>query len=195
MSIRKLWLKRRRKYEVSGGKNSFAYSQWQKRYLRRSYEIESRMTGTKVDIVVPVYNAEKSLPAFFESVQKTNIQFRLILIDDASDDMNTQKMLQQYAHTHENVDLIRNSQNIGIVGSINRGLAMARNHVVLLSANVELPQNWLERLISPIIKDPTVASAAETEKKQTERIMQRAMMMESVFFISFVLSYKNMFLV
>ena len=159
MSIRKLWLKRRRKYEVSGGKNSFAYSQWQKRYLRRSYEIESRMTGTKVDIVVPVYNAEKSLPAFFASVQKTNIQFRLILIDDASDDMNTQKMLQQYAHTHENVDLIRNSQNIGIVGSINRGLAMARNHVVLLSANVELPQNWLERLISPIIKDPTIASA------------------------------------
>ena len=92
MSIRKLWLKRRRKYEVSGGKNSFAYSQWQKRYLRRSYEIESRMTGTKVDIVVPVYNAEKSLPAFFESVQKTNIQFRVILIDDASDSSSVSQL-------------------------------------------------------------------------------------------------------
>lgn len=158
MSIRKLWFKRRRKHSTSSGDNCFAYSQWQERYLRRSYEIESRMTGTKVDVVVPVYNAEKSLSAFFETVQKTDIQFRLILIDDNSDD-GTRKILQQYASEHENVDLIHNSQNIGVVGSINRGLAMARNHVVLLSTNVELPQNWLERLIAPIVKDPTVSSA------------------------------------
>ena len=159
MSIRKLWLKRRKMNNTSNEESSFAYSQWQKRFLRRSYEIESSMTGTKVDIVVPVYNAEKGLPSLFKTVEKTNIQYRLILIDDASDDENTQLMLQQYAKEHQNVELIRNSQNIGVVGCINRGLAMSRNHVVLLSANVELPQNWLERLIAPIVKDPTVASA------------------------------------
>ena len=138
---------------------AFQYEDWSKRYLRRSYEIESNMLGTKVDIVVPVYNAEKSLPRFLNDIQKTNLEFRLIIIDDASSDEHTRTLLQEYAHAHTNVDLVRNSQNIGVVGSINRGLAMARNHVVLLSANVQLPQNWLERLIAPIVKDPTVASA------------------------------------
>ena len=138
---------------------AFPYGDWAKRYLRRSYEIESNMSGTKVDIVVPVYNAEKYLSQFLQDIQKTNLEFRLILIDDASSDENTHKLLQQYAQSHSNVDLIRNSQNIGIVGSINRGLAMARNHVVVLSASVCLPKNWLERLIAPIVKDPTVASA------------------------------------
>lgn len=138
---------------------AFCYEDWGKRYLRRNYEIESNMSGTKVDIVVPVYNAEKNLPRFLQDIQKTNLEFRLILIDDASSDANTYNLLQQFAQSHTNVDLVRNSQNIGIVGSINRGLAMARNHIVLLSTNVQLPQNWLERLIAPIVKDPTVASA------------------------------------
>ena len=37
----------------------------------------------------------------------------------------------------------------------------------------------------PAATEPTVASAAETEKKQTLRIMHRAMRAEIVFFISF----------
>ncbi len=158
MNKLKLVFKRRKK-ETQETVRAFPYEDWEKRYLRRSYEIESNMLGTKVDIVVPIYNAEKSLPRFLEDVKKTNIRYRLILIDDASIDENTQKLLKQYAELHTNVELIRNSQNIGMVGAINRGLAMSRNHVVLLSANVQLPQNWLERLIAPIVKDPTVASA------------------------------------
>ncbi len=159
MNKLKLILKRKKKSEENENVRAFPYKDWETRYLRRSYEIESNMLGTKVDIIVPIYNAEKSLPKFLEDVQKTSIRYRLILIDDASADENTQKILKQYAELHTNVDLIRNSQNIGMIGSINRGLAMSRNHVVLLSANVQLPQNWLERLIAPIVKDPTVASA------------------------------------
>ena len=159
MNKMKWFLKRKKGNDDDVGVRAFPYSDWKNRYLRRSYEIESGMLGTKVDIIVPIYNAEKSLPKFFQDVQKTNVQYRLILIDDASTDEHTQQLLKQYVKEHTNVDLVRNSQNIGMVGSINRGLAMSRNHVVLLSANVELPQNWLERLIAPIVKDPTVASA------------------------------------
>lgn len=159
MNKLKMILNRRKGNVTDEDVRPFRYLDWEKRYLRRSYEIESNMLGAKVDIVVPIYNAEKNLPDFLRNVEKTNIRFRLILIDDASTDENTQKLLKQYAETHSNADLVCNSQNIGMVGSINRGLAMARNHVVLLSANVQLPQNWLERLIAPIIKDPTVASA------------------------------------
>ncbi len=159
MNKLKLLFKRKKKNITAESLKSFLYEDWKSRYLRRSYEVESNMLGTKVDIIVPVYNAENSLPKFLQDIQKTNIRFRLILIDDASSDEKTQRLLKQYADTHTNVDLVRNSQNIGMVGSINRGLAMARNHVVLLSANIQLPQNWLERLIAPIVKDPTVASA------------------------------------
>ncbi len=159
MDKSKLTFWRSKKSKEDEHVRAFPYNDWEKSYLRRSYEIESNMSGTKVDIIVPVYNAEKTLPQFLRDVQKTNIRYRLILIDDASNDNETQKLLKQYAEAHANVDLVRNSQNIGMVGSINRGLAMARNHVVLMSVNVQLPQNWLERLIAPIVKDPTVASA------------------------------------
>lgn len=55
--------------------------------------------------------------------------------------------------------LIENEQNLGFVKSVNRGLVRSRGHVVLVNTDVELPKNWLERLITPILKNPRVASA------------------------------------
>lgn len=144
--------------EKAEGK-TYSYEQVQKRFLRGKYEIESSMLGTKVDIVVPIFNDAVFLDQFFEDIKKTKVTYRLILIDDASPQEELRQFLKGYAQRNANVDLVCNAQQIGLTGCINRGLAMARNHVVVISPRVQLPPNWLERLIAPIIKDPTVASA------------------------------------
>lgn len=138
---------------------AYSYHQIQTEYLRRSNAIESSMKGIDVDIIVPVYNGKKYLVKLLQGIEKTDIAYRLLLIDDASPEEETKAFLKSYAESHANVELIRNARNMGFVGSVNRGLAMARNHVVLLNTDIELPEKWLERLIAPIVKDPTVASA------------------------------------
>ena len=138
---------------------SYTYAMIKERYLRRKNAITSRMLGVDVDIIVPVYDGMKYLERLLASIEKTEISYRLILIDDASPDPATKEFLQHYVQSHEKATLVRNAQNLGFVGSVNRGLAMARGHVVILNTDVELPAGWLERLIAPIVKDTTVASA------------------------------------
>ena len=130
------------------------------RCIRRPTEVQSNLCGFTVDLVVPVYNSGEALRRLLSSVEKTNIDFNVILMDDASDDEATLKFLEEYKEAHpKTTRLIHNEQNLGTVKTINRGLVMTRHHVVILDCDVELPERWLERLIAPIIKDPSVASA------------------------------------
>lgn len=134
------------------------YRQILDQYVRRSDEIYSGLGDLEMDIVLPVYNSFSLLPRCIESIEHTSIRYRLILMDDASTDPRTVKFLKDYAQSHSNVRLIRSEHNIGTIKTINRGLIMTRNHVVILNTDVVLPEGWLERLAAPLIKDPTVAS-------------------------------------
>ena len=138
-----------------GGAN---YRQILEQYVRRSDEITSGLGDLLVDIVLPVYNSAELLKRCLRSIERTRIRYRLILMDDASTDEETVRVLEKYRDSHTNVRLIRNERNIGMIKTINRGLVMTKNHVVILNVDVELPDEWLERLMAPLIKDPTVAS-------------------------------------
>lgn len=155
--IKGVWRKLRSSEKKT--EKAYEYAQILKNHLRREGALESSLLGVSVDIIVPVYNGKELVTRMLDGVDKTSVAHRLILIDDASPDEETAEYLRSYAAQHEHVELIRNAQNLGFVGSVNRGLAMSRNHVVILNTDVELPDKWLERLISPVVKDPTVASA------------------------------------
>ncbi|MCR5701459.1 MAG: glycosyltransferase [Lachnospiraceae bacterium] len=111
-----------------------------------------------VDIIVPVYNGYIFIKKLFASIFNTSVRMRLIIINDCSTDPNVVEFLESLSNEHENVVLINNDVNMGFVKSVNRGLKESTNHVVLVNTDVELPSNWLERLIAPIINDDTVAS-------------------------------------
>ena len=99
------------------------------------------------------------LSPLFESVKQTSLPYRLIIINDASPDSRVDDYLQSVADNADNVILIENDRNLGFVRSVNRGLSMSSNDVVILNTDTELPDRWLERLIRPIRIDETVASA------------------------------------
>lgn len=127
--------------------------------LRPYLQNNPSTTEDIVDIIIPIYNGLELLSPLFESVKQTSLPYRLIIINDASPDSRVDDYLQSVADNADNVILIENDRNLGFVRSVNRGLSMSSNDVVILNTDTELPDRWLERLIRPIRIDETVASA------------------------------------
>jgi len=118
---------------------------------------------TKVDIIIPVYNAFDATAKCLASVLANSSNCRLIIIDDASTDQKIKAHLDSLANIPEKeLELfVRvNSENCGFVESVNRAFTQVENHFVILNSDTEVPPGWLDRLFYPIIRDEnTIASA------------------------------------
>lgn len=75
-----------------------------------------------------------------------------------SPDPETGKYLEKYAAEHDNVVLLNNETNMGFLPSVNRALKMAKNHIALVNTDVEVPEEWLERLMLPIFARDNIAT-------------------------------------
>lgn len=110
------------------------------------------------DIIIPIYNGYEYFCELFNSIEKTNCHYRLILINDCSPDKRVKEFISAYSSTHKDVIVIDNPENLGFVQSVNKGLELSRNHVVLLNTDVVLPTEWLERLMLPILNNSQIAT-------------------------------------
>ena len=117
-----------------------------------------------IDILIPIYNAYDFTKKCLESVYaNTDVPFNLYLIDDHSTDeriANLLKDIQEWTKNPlmKNLQILSNEENLGFIGSVNRGFKISRNNVVLLNTDTEVPPNWLSRLIKPMLEDEKVAS-------------------------------------
>lgn len=113
-----------------------------------------------IDIIIPVYNGRQYLPGLFKSLNiNTDGLYRVIVIEDRSSDPDVWPFLQEIKEKNpDRIVLMRNSQNIGFVESINRGFQQTKGHFVILNSDVEVPSGWLSRLIRPIIESEKIAS-------------------------------------
>lgn len=122
-------------------------------------ETDSFELTQTIDIIIPVYNGFKYLEPLFDSLKKnTHAPYRLIVVEDCSTDSKVLPYLKKRAADFDKFLLIEKEQNSGFVKSVNMGIAEAKNHFVLLNTDVELPPNWLTRLMRPLIEDSKVAS-------------------------------------
>lgn len=115
--------------------------------------------GEIIDVIIPIYNGIEYFDHLFSSIEKTKMSYRLILVDDHSPDPRVKEYLENYANTHSEVTLIRNEDNLGFVQSVNKALKLAEHHVALVNTDVEVPEEWLERLMFPIITGKKVATS------------------------------------
>ncbi|MHB1256382.1 MAG: glycosyltransferase, partial [Dethiobacteraceae bacterium] len=112
-----------------------------------------------VDIIIPVYNGLEYLDKLFYGLQcNTPSPHRLIVIDDASPDLQIWLRLKELLGEVSNAILLRNELNLGFVATVNRAAEYVKGDFVILNTDVEIPPKWLERLMAPICKDRTVAS-------------------------------------
>lgn len=107
------------------------------------------------DIILPVYNSIHIVEKCIQSVlSRTNWPFRLIIVDDASDEM-TKTILAQYAEKDSRISIITNPKNKGFSATVNRGIAAGRGkYIVLLNSDVLVTPGWLTKIIFALEADP-----------------------------------------
>ncbi|WP_164084929.1 glycosyltransferase [Pseudazoarcus pumilus] len=103
-----------------------------------------------VDVIVPVFGDAVLTRRCIESVlaASSDTPFELVLIADAPPDPAVLACCEAAA-VDARVHLLRNESNRGFVFSANRGMALhADRDVVLLNADCEVADGWLDRLVA-----------------------------------------------
>lgn len=120
--------------------------------------------GECVDVIIPVFNALAQVKRCIESVLgNSDVRFNLIVVNDASTDPAVSEYLAEIRKRSkvkylEQVSVIESSRNSGFAASINAGLMVSHNDVVLLNSDTQVPEGWLSRLIQPWSSDPNIGS-------------------------------------
>lgn len=115
------------------------------------------MIKPKITIIVPVYNAEKKLPACFSCLLGQTLTQQLLhltFIDDCSTD-NSVQILNEFALTHSNVTILHTLHNTGVAGNArNLGLdALTTPYVMFLDADDVYTSDACEILLSALEKN------------------------------------------
>jgi GT2 family glycosyltransferase len=122
-----------------------------------------------IDVVVPVYKGadetRRCLESVLASVQR--VPFEVVVVDDASPEREIVAYLDELA-ARRRVTLLRNATNEGFVRSVNRGMALhADRDVVLLNSDVEVANDWLDRLAACASREPRIGTATPFSNNAT----------------------------
>jgi GT2 family glycosyltransferase len=101
------------------------------------------------DIIIPVWNQFELTKDCVENIMKnTGYPYRLIIIDNASDN-TTRLYLEGLKKTASpELTLIRNEENIGFVKAVNQGLKVSDAPYVCVMNNDTIPApHWLENMV------------------------------------------------
>ncbi len=135
-----------------------------------------------ITIIFPVHDAFEMLEESLGRVAAhTDVDWHMILIDDASTDPRVRPFLRIWAEGRaDQVSLIELDENLGFVGAVNRGFECAEGHlghVVLLNSDAMVPAAWASRLVAPFESDHTIASV--TPMSNTAEIFSAPMICQS----------------
>lgn len=83
--------------------------------------------------------------------------YRLILINDKSPDTRINDFIIQFIGDGDNL-VINNETNLGFVKSVNIGMKMSENDVVLLNSDTEVTKRWLKKMKTCAYKETTIAT-------------------------------------
>jgi GT2 family glycosyltransferase len=106
-----------------------------------SREVPPSTPNAVMALVTVLYNCEKHLPLFFESLaRQTDRKFMVAVIDNASKDQSLTRA-QELAKTHlVPCHFVANSTNVGIAEGNNQGIRWARSqnlaHIVLINNDI-----------------------------------------------------------
>ena len=98
------------------------------------------------DIIIPFHNGLNYRHDCIESVlRNTHYPYRLLLINDASDEDTTQKILK-YVKKYSHIQMYINIKKLGYLKSCNIGIKMSKApYVVILNSDTYVLPFWLIR--------------------------------------------------
>ncbi|MFP4501440.1 MAG: glycosyltransferase [Candidatus Hydrogenedentota bacterium] len=100
-------------------------------------------TPQPVTIVIPAFNQLEFCRQCIGAIQaNTYHPYRLVLVDNGSTDG-----VSGFFDAVPGATVVHTGMNLGFSGGVNRGLAYATGHVVLLNSDTLTPPGWLVRLV------------------------------------------------
>ncbi|MGN1157485.1 MAG: glycosyltransferase family 2 protein, partial [Agathobacter sp.] len=101
---------------------------------------------TKISVIIPVYNAEKTIRRCLESIMSSKYEdYEVIVVDDGSTD-NSAAILFEYANRDHRVKII-NQPNSGPSIARNKGLELAEGEIIAFVDSDDYVRNdYLEQL-------------------------------------------------
>lgn len=128
-----------------------------------------------VDIVVPCYNEQEGLTAFYRETDKIvsgieGYAFRYIFVNDGSSD-DTLIVLKGMAQTYDNVKYISFSRNFGKEAGIYAGLEGSDgDYVIVMDADLQHPPALIPKMIESIENGHDCCAAYRTNRKGEKKI-------------------------
>ena len=124
----------------------------------------------RCDVIIPIYNAYDAVIDCIKSVLK-NTDFKnahLILIDDKSPDDRMVPLLRKFEKGNPGkITLLLNENNLGFVGTVNRGMKYSKNDVLLLNSDTEVPAGWLDEILSCAYSGELIATVTPLSNNAT----------------------------
>ncbi len=124
---------------------------------------------TEIDVVVPVYKGKiETLRCLYSALAVSyQLPFELIVINDASPDEELSQDLQKLADMGL-FTLLVNEENLGFVQTVNRGMKLHKDrHIVLLNADTEVYDGWLDRLHTAAHRNPKTGTVTPLSNNAT----------------------------
>ncbi|WP_235033992.1 glycosyltransferase family 2 protein, partial [Pantoea sp. 18069] len=121
-------------------------------------------------MIVPVYRGLADTQLCIESVLASGCRtpWRLVVINDCSPEPEVTAWLRERAAGEDRILLLENAENLGFVGTVNRGMALSDSHdVLLLNSDTEVANDWLDRIRQAAYGDAKVASVTPFSNNAT----------------------------
>lgn len=103
---------------------------------------------TPIDIIVPVFRGLFETSRCIESVLTSSVRtdFELVVIEDCSPEPDLVDYLKTLAEEGR-ITLLQNTENLGFVSTVNRGMQLhTARDVLLLNSDTEVANDWLDRI-------------------------------------------------
>jgi len=108
-------------------------------------------------LIIPNYNGKHFLKECFESLKIQNSIFKVIIIDNGSDDGSSSFIANNYPE----FTLIVNEKNMGFAAAVNQGIKTSNtDFTLLLNNDVVLEKNCISSLLECIMKDEKIFAVA-----------------------------------
>ncbi|KAB2358940.1 glycosyltransferase family 2 protein [Bacillus wiedmannii] len=111
-----------------------------------------------IDVIIPVYNGYEETRECIESLLKSKnlVEHHFIFINDKSPNEHIFELLNSI--DDRRVTILNNENNLGFVKTVNRGMKLSENDVILLNSDTVVTENWIDKMYNAAYSNEKVGT-------------------------------------